>query len=261
MNMRFFPGNEFFFDKKISAIGRLYCLFFGAPILGLRIRWRRLSKLLPPKASMILDAGCGRGVISRELARLFKYATIDALDRDSHAQVNNRYLADAVGLSNCNFIVQDLIDIHCEGKYDLIVSVDNLEHLKDDRCVLNKFFVAMKCDGVILIHVPHYYRRWPIFKWRKNFKVPGHVRCGYHQAEIVERVRRAGFVIEKTGFSYGFLENLVNNIGYFITGAEEKNPYFYAMVFPLLNLISWLGQFSSPCFGAGVWVVGRKVNV
>ena len=44
-----------------------------------------------------------------------------------------------------------------------------------------------------------------------NFDVPGHVRPGYHLAQLVERVKQAGFTVADKGFSYGFLENLANN--------------------------------------------------
>jgi 2-polyprenyl-3-methyl-5-hydroxy-6-metoxy-1,4-benzoquinol methylase len=252
------PGNELYWDQSLSTMERWYCRIFGVPIVGLRVRWRQLIKLLPNRATRILDAGCGRGVISRTLARSFPLGVVDALDQNAQSQEANRYLAAAMGLRNCNFIVQDLTELTAENEYDLIISVDNLEHIENDQDVLNKMYRAMKSQGLLIVHVPHYYRRWLAFKWRVNFNVPGHVRPGYHQAEIIERVRRAGFVVEKTGFSYGFLENLTNNIGYAITGAEERNRLLYALFFPLLNIVAWVGQFSDIGMGAGVWVVSRK---
>ena len=220
-----FTGNELYWDPSLSKIERWYCRILGVPIVGLRVRWRTLSKLLPQNATRVLDAGCGRGVISRALARYYPLAIVDALDEDSEGQNTNRHLAAAMGQKNCKFMVQDLIELNAKYEYDLIVSVDNLEHIHDDQVVINKMFHAVKNGGVFIAHVPHYYRRWPVFKWRVNFNVPGHVRPGYHQAEIVEKVRKAGFEIEKTGFSYGLLENLANNIGYAITGSKERNRF------------------------------------
>ena len=138
------------------------------------------------------------------------------------------------------------------------MSVDNLEHVEDDEQVLRNFFTSMRPAGTLVIHVPHFYRRWPVLAWKENFDVPGHVRPGYHLAQIVERVERAGFQIRRKGFSYGFLENLANNVSYRITGAEEKNRVIYALMFPLLNFVSWLGSFSKPRLGAGTWVVAEK---
>jgi cyclopropane fatty-acyl-phospholipid synthase-like methyltransferase len=252
------PGSELYRDPSLGRAERWYCRLFGVPIVGLRVRLRRLRKLLPDAAARILDAGCGRGVISRTLARRYPLAIVNAIDQNAECQKTNREIASATGLSNCNFLVQDLAELDAENEYDLIVSVDNLEHIQDDQDVLNRMFRAIRPGGTLIVHVPHYYRRWPVFKWRVNFNVPGHVRPGYHQPEIVERLRRAGFVTEKTGFSYGFLENLANNLGYAITAAEEKNRFLYALTFPMLNLLAWLGQSAEPDMGAGVWAVACK---
>lgn len=252
------PGSELYKDQSLRLMERWYCRLFGVPIVGLRIRLRRLTKLLPNTASRILDAGCGRGVISRMLAWRYPLANVDAIDQNAESQKSNRELAFAIGLSNCNFYIQDLAELADENEYDLVVSMDNLEHIQNDQEILNRMFRATRPGGTLIIHVPHYYRRWPTLQWRKNFNVPGHVRPGYHQAEIVERLIKAGFVVEKTGFSYGFLENLANNIGYAITAAEEKNRFFYALIFPMLNLIAWLGRSVEPEMGAGVWTVARS---
>lgn len=252
------PGSELFFDSRIDFLGRLYCRLLGVPIVGLRIRVRRLQKILPDSATCVLDAGCGRGVITRFLSDRFPNSAIDAVDADANAQKANREISRKAGYNNCNFIDGDLTDYCNPGQYDLIVSVDNLEHVQDDQIVLQNFFQSMQTSGLLVVHVPHYYRRWPVLAWKQNFDVPGHVRPGYHIAELVERVERAGFVVANKGFSFGFLENLSNNIGYRISGAEEKNRIIYALLFPILNFFSWIGSFSKPSFGAGVWVVARK---
>ncbi len=252
------PGSELYWDSSMGFLARCYCRFLGIPIIGLRIRLRRLERLLPLDATRILDAGCGRGVISRLLAKRYSEAIVDAIDLNAEGQKRNQHIADRMGLSNCHFHLADLTQLDADGQYDLVVSVDNLEHIQDDLGVLRGLYRAMRGDGVLVVHVPHYYRRWPVFKRTRNFEVPGHVRPGYHLPEIVERVRRAGFTVERTGFSYGFLENLANNLGYAITAAEEKNKLFYAMTFPLLNFVAWLGHKSNPKFGAGVWVIARK---
>lgn len=252
------PGSELYWDKTLGLFSRIYCGLFGAPIVGLRIRLRRIKKLWPDKASNILDAGCGRGIISREMARTYKSTHITALDANQDVQDRNTLLARKMGLSNCEFIVADVTQYKSESAFDFILSVDNLEHVKEDEQVLQNFFMSMKPGGVLVVHVPHFYRRWPVFKWTENFDVPEHVRPGYHLAEIKERVERAGFVISKEGFGYGFIENLMNNLSYMITGAREKRKLLYALLFPFINLFAWFGQFSHPKFGASVYIIAEK---
>lgn len=253
------PGSELYWDSSLGLFERWYCRILGVPIIGLRIRLRWLERLLPLDATRILDAGCGRGVISRMLARRYGQAEVDAVDLDAERQERNRQIAGRMRLSNCHFILADLTKFDADDQYDLVVSVDNLEHIKDDLTVLRCFCRAMRYGGVLVVHVPHYYRRWPVFKWQRNFDVPGHMRPGYHLPEIVERVRLAGFAVERFGFSYGFLENLANNLGYVITAAEERHKLLYAVLFPVLNSIAWLGHRGSPGMGAGAWVVARKL--
>jgi len=252
------PGSELYWDTSLGLLERWYCRLLGVPIIGLRIRLRWLQRLLPPDATRILDAGCGRGVISRMLASRYANAEVDAVDLDAKSQERNLQISVCMRLSNCHFLLADLTQLAVDDRYDLVVSVDNLEHIADDLAVLRCFHRAMRCGGMLVVHVPHYYRRWPVFKWLRNFEVPGHVRPGYHLPEIVERVRLAGFTVERVGFSYGFLENLANNLGYVITAAEERHKLLYAALFPVLNAIAWLGQRGIPAMGAGAWVVARK---
>ena len=252
------PGRELYFDSRLGLLGRWYCRLLGVPIVGLRIRIRRLRQILPERASRVLDAGCGRGVISRYLSQRYPDAQIDAVDADPKAQTANREISTRSGFENCDYIDADLTTFSRADCYDLIVSVDNLEHVLDDRQVIRNFFESLRTNGNLVVHVPHFYRRWPVLAWTVNFDVPGHVRPGYHLAQLVERVEQAGFTINDKGFSYGFLENLANNISYIISGAEEKNRAVYALSFPFLNLVAWLGSFSSPQFGAGAWIVASK---
>ena len=254
-------GRELFYSPLLGSLERWYCFLFGVPIVGLRIRLRKVAKLLPDQASHVLDAGCGRGVISRYLAKRYISAQVTALDTEADLQGANTVIAQNQNLVNCKFIVGDLLEYHRPDAHDLIVSVDNLEHIDKDEQVLNNFYDSMLPGGVLLVHVPHYYRRWPVFHKQVNFDVPGHVRPGYRMSELVEKVEKPGFQVLDKGFSYGFLENLVNNISYAITGAREQNKVVYALAFPFLNMLAWMGQWGRPGFGAGVWVVAEKPGI
>ena len=54
------------------------------------------------------------------------------------------------------------------------------------------------------------------------------------------------------------LETFTNNISYLITGADQRRKLSYAVVFPLLLAVSYLGKSSRPSWGAGVLAVARR---
>ena len=71
---------------------------------------------------------------------------------------------------------------------------------------------------------------------------------------------QAGLSIERTSFSYGWIETLVNDVSYLVTGGREKRKWLYALLFPFLLLVSTLGRFSAPQEGSGVVVLARKLS-
>lgn len=77
---------------------------YRLPTVGLRIRVRGLRKRLPESASRILDADCGRGVITRYLSRQYPDATVDAVDADPDAQLSGRKFAGKSGFDSCNCV-------------------------------------------------------------------------------------------------------------------------------------------------------------
>ena len=140
--------------------------------------------------------------------------------------------------------------------------MDILEHIEDDLEAIKVLFRLITPGGILLLHIPSLYRRYPVWRKRVNFDVPTHVRRGYEPYEIQKKVRQAGFTIIDTGFTYGFWETLANNISYMITRARMQNKILYSFAFPLLYLISWFGPRARPKdLGAGIFIVAEKSGV
>jgi len=173
------------------------------------------------------------------------------VERDNHN-------ARAAGLSNLRFDQGDVTALTFDAEFDLVVSVDNLEHVEDDVAALGTLYRALRPGGTLVVHTPGYERRWPVFGRHVNFDVPGHVRPGYRVEELANKLQASGFEVGSTQYTYGFLETLTNNVSYRISGAEERNKLLYAAVFPVLLAVSWLGQWSRPRWGAGVLAVARR---
>lgn len=242
----------------LNWAGRLYIRLLGVPINGLLIRLRRVLPWCTGSPRSILDAGCGRGVFSYYFARRFRGATVVALDLDRQQLMRNCHVSQRVPFDKLFFVQADVTALPFRERFDLVISVDNLEHVEDDIMGLANLFSVLRPGGRLVLHVPGYQRRWPVFKWRINFEVPGHYRPGYTLDRIRSMVVACGLKIHRAYYTFGWLETLSNNISYRITGAEAKRPFVYSLLFPTLNAMAWLGRNSRPTRGAGVLVVADR---
>lgn len=256
--MRGFPGRELSLDPSRSRFERLYARLLGAPANGLRIRLRRVLPATQGSYRTILDAGCGPGVFSFELAKRHPEANILGVDSDPDLIVRANEIAARAGLANCQFQEGDVTRLGFDDAFDLVLSVDNLEHVPDDIEAMRTLLHALRPGGRLVVHVPGYERRWILIGRRVNFDVPGHVRPGYRAEELVGKLREAGFEVTAHGYTYGVIETFTNNISYLITGADRRNRLFYAAVFPLLLALSYPGKFARPRWGAGVLAIAQR---
>jgi SAM-dependent methyltransferase len=253
-----FPGCELSLDPGRGRFERVYARVLGAPANGLRIRLRRVLPATRGSFGSILDAGCGTGVFSFELAKQHRDARVVGLDSESDLVARASVIAERAHLANCRFEEGDVTALGYDGAFDLVVSVDNLEHVEDDVAAMRGLLRSLRPGGRLVVHVPGYERRWPLFGRRVNLDVPGHVRPGYRSDELVRKLADAGFEVISCAYTYGMLETLTNNVSYLVTGADERRKGLYAVVFPLLLAVSYLGRFSSPRWGAGVLAVARR---
>ena len=254
-------GKEQIYNPGYSKLEKVYIFLFGMPIIGLRIRARNIFDLIPSSRNYknILDAGSGPGVFSFELGRRFPDAHVLGIDLLESAIDVCRKIADRSKASNVTFIQKDIESLKENNFFDLILCVDILEHVKDDLKALKALFDATRTGGILILHVPALYRRYPIWKKSLNFDVETHVRIGYRIEEIREKIIQTGFSILESGFTYGFWETLANNMSYIITRARMKNRILYSFAFPFLYLISWFGARARPKeLGAGIFIVAEK---
>ena len=256
--MKGFPGRELSLDPGRSRFERLYANLLGAPANGLRIRLRHVLPATDGSYAAILDAGCGSGVFSYELAKRHPEAKVTGVELEPDLVARANEIAKRAHLSNCSFQQGDVTKLDFEDEFDLVVSVDNFEHVEDDIAAMRTLLHALHPGGRLVAHVPGYERRWILLRRRVNFDVPGHVRPGYKAEQLVARLQDAGFQVSTYQYTYGMLETFTNNISYLITGADQRRKLAYAVVFPVLLGVSYLGKFSRPRWGAGVLAVARR---
>jgi len=120
---------------------------------GARWRLRVLRAILPVSPDdVVLDAGCGDGYISSQLAKAAK--EVVAVDIAQKIIERNRKTFD---LPNLRFIACDLNDLgdrFTENAFSIIVCTDVLEHAYGFRRILDNFSHVLSTGGCLYFTVP-----------------------------------------------------------------------------------------------------------
>jgi hypothetical protein len=93
------------------------------------------------------DVGCGTGHAINVLARAFPASTFVGYDLAADAIARARAEAEAMGLANARFEVQDVATLPPEPKFDLIMAFDAIHDQADPRAVLRRVHDALTPDG------------------------------------------------------------------------------------------------------------------
>jgi len=161
-----------------------------------------------------LDLGCGSGELSLAFADLgARHVTgVDFLPRNIERA---RASAAHLGLDEAvKFVCADLYEWAPDGKYDVLLSFDALEHVDAPEALLGRMadFIAPGGVAVLafgpLFHSPFGDHMWDFFRWQ----IPW--RGVLFSEEAVLRVRRECFRPTDTADSYGKVAGGLNRIRY-----------------------------------------------
>jgi 2-polyprenyl-3-methyl-5-hydroxy-6-metoxy-1,4-benzoquinol methylase len=154
----------------------------------------------------VLDIGCGVGTLSFYIASKGNY--VKGIDISLRAIEACKITAKELGLiENTNFSVTDFSKETLEGKSDLVICSEVLEHLRDDKLAVRKVFNILKEDGKVLISVPS--KNSPLFRLgltKKFDERVGHLRR-YNRDEMSCLLKKTGFEILKVKEVEGVLRN------------------------------------------------------
>src|SRR5438128_302523 len=100
----------------------------------------------------ILDVGCGTGAMSARLTRFGRVVSADfsplALEFSRRRGLTHLVGADAMRLP------------FASNAFDLLIAMDMLEHLPDDKAALCEFYRVLKPGGRIIATVPAFALLW-----------------------------------------------------------------------------------------------------
>ena len=99
------------------------------------------------------------------------------------------------------------------GKFDSILALNVLEHVKNDEFALEQLYKMLKEEGTLVILVPCYK-----FLYNVIDKNVGHFRR-YTKKELGYKVTKTQFVIKRI-----FYFNMLGIVGWYLNGSLAKNP-------------------------------------
>ncbi|HPD64397.1 MAG TPA: class I SAM-dependent methyltransferase [Bacteroidia bacterium] len=196
-------------DGIISASPVLKKIFFRLIDLYLLRTWhihRELRKFLSNHDEKIemLDAGAGFGQYSWYVSRKKKNIDITAIDiSQSHVDKANVFFSQ-IGKKNIVCSQADLTTFIKPDTYHLILSVDVMEHILDDRQVFSNFYTSLKQGGMLLVSTPSDKGGSDVHDHEDASFIDEHVRDGYSFEDITEKLHSAGFSKVECRYTYGW---------------------------------------------------------
>lgn len=195
---------------------KLFTTLFGSSSIPFYIRYKKIRTTKFRKTDIILDAGCGDGIWLSKLSPDVKCAIgIDI----------RKY--DFLLSNNVQFIIADLGSIPLKNcLFDVILLVDVVEHIKEDKVLIEKLWNLLKPNGKLILST--------LLKWRtklfKKIVFEDHIR-EYTEKDL-HSILKGHFKILNVVYFYYFFEKMSWELYYSLP------PPIQFLFSPLLKLIS-----------------------
>jgi SAM-dependent methyltransferase len=229
---------------------------------------RELRRLLGKAAQdvHVYDAGSGFGQYSYFMAKHFPNAVIYAVDVKEEQIADCTQFFRAVGLRRCSFAVEDLTRIEHADRFDMILSVDVMEHIPDDVGVFRNFYRALKSNGALFINTPSNLGGSDAHTPYDASFIEEHARNGYGADEIKTKLESVGFAVEKLRYTYGTWGTLAWRLGIkypmLVLNVSKVFflllPFYYLVTLPFTLCFMYLDYIADNDSGTGLNVVARK---
>jgi SAM-dependent methyltransferase len=226
---------------------------------------------LAPEVKAILDAGSGFGQYTYRMARWFPKAIVEAVDiKPEQIEDCNHFMNQANLANRVRFELADLTQFQEPDKYDLVLSVDVMEHIEDDVQVFRNFYASMKKGGLLLISTPSDQGGSDSHDHDHEEGVHGfideHVRDGYNIEDIETKLNSVGFAKVEARYSYGnpgkISWKLSMKYPILMLGASKiffiVLPFYYAIAYPIALVLNFFDLGMKHKSGTGLIVKAWK---
>jgi SAM-dependent methyltransferase len=227
---------------------------------------RKIARQYPAEAS-VLDAGSGFGQYTWRMSRMNSHWKIRAIDINEEQITDCNSFFQKIGLSErVMFYTADLTTLNDTNRYDLILSVDVMEHIEEDIQVFKNFYKSLKNNGILLISTPSDRGGSDVHGDNEESFIDEHVRDGYSIQDITEKLTMAGFSTVEAVYTYGKPGNISWRLSMKYPIRMLNTSYLFFILLPLYYLIffpvSIILNIFDLCLthksGTGLLVTARK---
>ena len=215
----------------------------------------------------ILDAGSGFGQYTYFLTGLSTRWFVDAVDvKDEQIADCNAFFT-RINRKNVLFEKADLTQFSKPDRFDLILSVDVMEHIADDEAVFRNFYDSLTQQGLLLISTPSDQGGSDVHDHEEGESfIDEHVRDGYNIRDIQDKLHRAGFMKTEARFTYGTPGKIawLLSMKYPILMLNATKlffivlPLYYLLTYPVAFFCNWLDTKMVHETGTGLIVKAWK---
>ncbi|PIO49022.1 MAG: methyltransferase type 11 [[Chlorobium] sp. 445] len=221
----------------------------------------------------ILDAGAGFGQYVYFLSHLNQAWQILAVDvKAEQVEDCNRFFQ-TIGKTNVVFKTADLTTFCEPNAFDLVLSIDVMEHIEDDVGVFRNLFNSMKKGGLLLISTPSdkggsdAHHDHEEHDGHTHGFIDEHVRDGYSLEDIEQKLKMAGFQRVEAYYTYGKPGSLAWRLSMKypiqLLGVSQVFftllPFYYLVVYPVAFVLNYLDMHISHQSGTGLLVKAWKM--
>ena len=171
---------------------------------------RRLRALLGPMAGRpvrVLDAGTGFGQYAYFLVSAFPNVEVTAVDvKEDYLERARAFFAETPYAGRVRFEQRDLTAPPPEaeaGRYDLVLCVDVMEHIEDDRAVFRGFERVLRPGGYVVVNTPSDLGGSGVTEAGAESFIGEHVREGYAYGDLRAKLEAAGLRVVGHEYTYG----------------------------------------------------------
>lgn len=214
-----------------------------------------------------LDAGSGFGQYTYYLARKFPQAMITGIDvKEEQIEDCNQFFEKKSMHDRVHFEVGDLTRYERPERFNLILSVDVMEHIEEDVKVFENFHRSLADEGVLLISTPSDQGGSDVHEEHEESFIEEHVRDGYNINEIREKLQKAGFSKIDARYSYGSPGKISWKLSmkYPISLLNVSKlffillPVYYLVTYPFSLILNYMDTNSRHKTGTGLIVKAIK---